>query len=376
MCRPKSHQLADQFELAILRRRRHRIAGIDTGKAALRAHGKPIQRDESGRLLDAALERRFVFELRMFGGDQPEHDGFVLRHEAQGEEAAGARRVVFQEIEPDRQAIEQPLRHFFVAAFRMPMAAAIAAAKMHADVHSFWRGAQELICDGDIFVDQRAPVIAARGKRCLHGGVAEFGECGLVDLDITAARRGECVKLAGEGLERIGPELIHILVGARGHRRIAAAEMQCAGARDRDLRPALRMRFQESNVGAINRMAPLHPTADDRQRLCAAAAFTVAATMGAKGVGAADRVDAQLTERAIEEAVIGAAAEFAVGDEFEPEPLLQADGVANGLFFGGRQRSSVDLAFGETGAFAHQFRRTQQAADVLGTEWRLRGDCI
>src|SRR5215813_3849588 len=119
-------------------------------------------------------------------------------------------------------------------------------------------------------------------------------------------------------------------------------------------------------------MGPLHPAADNRRRLCTAPAGTACTHR----VSAADRIDAQFAERTIEEAVIGAAAEFAVSDEFEAEPLLQADRLDYRLVFSGGECDLIDLAFGKAGTFAHQFRRAQQAADMFGAERRLRCNCI
>ncbi len=79
-----------------------------------------------------------------------------------------------------------------------------------------------------------------------------------------------------------------------------------------------------------------------------------------------------LPSSAIEEAVIGAAAEFAVGDEFEAEAFLQGDGVADGLVFGRGQIVLADFTAGETPALFQQIRRPQQAADMLGAKRRLR----
>jgi hypothetical protein len=74
----------------------------------------------------------------------------------------------------------------------------------------------------------------------------------------------------------------------------------------------------------------MHAAADDRDRLCPTSALPVRT----EGVGAANRVDAQLTERAVEEAVIGAATEFAIRDKFEAQSLLQLDRLGNGVIFG------------------------------------------
>jgi hypothetical protein len=113
----------------------------------------------------------------------------------------------------------------------------------------------------------------------------------------------------------------------------------------------------------------LHAAADHGHRLRAAPAGTA---LCALCLGTADRIDGELAELAVEEAVVGAAAEFAVGDEFEAELLLERDSAANGSVFRRGQRRLIDLAAGEAGALGHQFRRPQQAADMLGAERRLR----
>src|SRR5262249_61772303 len=110
----------------------------------------------------------------------------------------------------------------------------------------------------------------------------------------------------------IRPDLIHVLVCTCRDRSIAAAEVQRAGPWNRDLRPAIRVGFEKCRVGRIDRMGPPHTADDSRDRLCPASALAAAAD----GVGAADSVDAQMTKRAI--TVIGATAEFAIGDKFEP----------------------------------------------------------
>ena len=138
---------------------------------------------------------------------------------------------------------------------------------MHADVHVLWRGGEHPIGDGDVFVDQRAPVIAARRQRRLHLRIAEFGKSGLVDLDVTAAGFGKGVKLARECFHDIGPELIHIPVSARQYRSVSTAKVQCAGPRNRNFWPAIRMAFEETYVGGIDRTGPLHVATDNRNRL-------------------------------------------------------------------------------------------------------------
>ena len=72
------------------------------------------------------------------------------------------------------------------------------------------------------------------------------------------------------------------------------------------------------------------------------------------GVLAADGVDAELAKLAVEEAVIGAAAELSIGHEAKSEPLLQRDGLANSRVLARRQLGARDLALREGGARVEQ----------------------
>jgi len=71
------------------------------------------------------------------------------------------------------------------------------------------------------------------------------------------------------------------------------------------------------------------------------------------------RIDAELAELAIEEAVIGASAKFAVRDGFEAELFLQPNGVANGRVFLRPQCGVIDFGTGETAPLSQEFRRAQ-----------------
>lgn len=149
--------------------------------------------------------------------------------------------------------------------------------------------------------------------------------------------------------------MIEVLVGAREYARIAAAKIQRTWAGDRDLGYAVSIRFEERDIVGIDRMCPLHAAADDRDRLLAPPA-TILATFG---IGAVDCINAEFTELTIEEAVIRATAEFAIGDKFEADLFLQADGLANSRIFLRRQCGLIDFATDETGPLGHQFWRPQ-----------------
>jgi len=199
--------------------------------------------------------------------------------------------------------------------------------------------AQHPVGDGDIFVDQRAPVVAARLERGLHLRIAELGKGRLVDLHIAAAGIGERLQFLAERFDRVVPELVEVRVGARQHGRVAAAKVQCAGAGDGDLRNKLGVGVDEREIRHVDRMAPAHAAFDHGDRLAGALAGRAALR-----IDAADRIDAEVAELAIEEAVIGAAAEFAVGGELQPDTLLQHERVLDGLVFGLGERRLVDFA--------------------------------
>ena len=128
-------RLGDQFELALLVVGAEQIADDVGGEAALRADRKLIERNELRRLVDPALEPVHRFHLRHLGADQAEHHDLAFRHEAQRLKTAGARSVVFQQKAVVRQFVEQPLGNGVVAAFAVPHAALVAAAKMDAAGH-------------------------------------------------------------------------------------------------------------------------------------------------------------------------------------------------------------------------------------------------
>ena len=63
---------------------------------------------------------------------------------------------------------------------------------------------------------------------------------------------------------------------------------------------------------------------------------------------------------------IGGAAEFAVGEHFESAVALQLHDLLDGFVLGGVKGFSLQISEGFP-----QFLRAEQAADVIGTKWRL-----
>jgi len=86
---------------------------------------------------------------------------------------------------------------------------------MHADGHVRRRILKDAVRHGDVFVDEGAPVVAARVQPLPDFGIAELGERRLVDLDVSAAGGAERVELMTKRLDDVVPELIEVGVGVR-----------------------------------------------------------------------------------------------------------------------------------------------------------------
>ena len=137
----------------------------------------------------------------------------------------------------------------------MPLPAAVATAEMHADAHLRQAG-ENAIGYVDVSVDQRIWIISARTQCCLHVRIAELGERRLVDLHITAAGLRERTQFALKCRDDVLPEFVYVVVCLRRHRRIAATEMQRAGAGNGDLRQRCRACAQKCEIGRIDGAFP------------------------------------------------------------------------------------------------------------------------
>src|SRR5262249_5544237 len=261
-------KLNNQSKLSVLRLRRHRIAGVDAGKAALRAYRKTIERHVPARLLDPRAQCCFVFQRRGLRRNQPKHDRFMLRNETQRSKRARTWSVVLEKIERNVQRIEQSLGDILIAALGMPMAAAIATAQMHSDAKRRRRCAQDPVGDVNIIVDQPVPVVAARCQCRLYVGIAEFCEGRFVDLDIATARLRQSFEFPCKGVDDVIPDLFDIARGGREPGGIAAAKMQRAWPRNCDLGKQRRSVFKKVKIGNIDGMGPTPAVFDEGTRLC------------------------------------------------------------------------------------------------------------
>ena len=141
--------------------------------------------------------------------------------------------------------------------------------------------------------------------------------------------------------------------------------MQRTGAGNGDLRDERGVGADELEIRHVDRPGPLHAAVDERHRLGGA-------LPGCRlGVLAADRIDREVAELAVEEAVIGAAAELAVGREFQADAFLQRERVPDRLVLrlGSASRSTSPRA--NLARVSSSTLRPQQAADMLRPERRL-----
>src|SRR3972149_8571424 len=119
MTRPKQRQdyplppapylvcdLLDEGELSPLLLLGDLVAFLGRGEAALRRQAEPVEIDEPGRLLDAALDGVLGLERAGLAGNQSEHRHLGLRQEAQRLGAAGPRPGILPGKGPDGGNVE------------------------------------------------------------------------------------------------------------------------------------------------------------------------------------------------------------------------------------------------------------------------------
>ena len=330
----------------------------------MRGERELVDVDEFRRFLDPAHQHVAAFELAALGGDEAEHHGLALRHEAQRLEAAGALAVVFHEIAVHLDGVEQHLRHRLVAARRHEGGAEIAAAQMHRDRHVGGDVRHRRVDHVGIDFRQLVGVVAARGHLLAQFRIAQIGQVDLVDLQIAAAGVGEGAhRLAVAGAE-VAIEIVHRRIDRLRHRLAAVAEMQRRRRRDRHLRRLFGVRLHELEM-LDHRMRDvaaelLVDAQQDRPRLRALELELALADIGLDPV-----------ERDQEVGLPRGAAVFAVGDRLQSGLLLLLDqrrdlAVLDRLELLGRDLAALALA-----ARLLQRGGTQQAADMVGTKRRL-----
>jgi hypothetical protein len=144
--------------------------------------------------------------------------------------------------------------------------------------------------------------------------------------------------------------------------------VQGARAGNGDLRQGVAARSQKPEILHVNRALPLYAAADHRARLCG---HPVRIFFSGR-----DRVGRDVTELGEKIAMIRAAAKLTVRDEAKSEILLKANGLLDRAIFQLPKFGVRKIAARVCRTEPQQVRRTQQAADMLGTKGRREGHIL
>src|ERR1044072_7648653 len=106
--------------------------------------------------------------------------------------------------------------------------------------------------------------------------------------------------------------------------------MQCARARNCDLRKQFCSGLEKIEIADIDWPGPANAAFHEGGRLRAASA----AGRCAFGIRGIDGIDAEVAELLVEKTVIGTASKFSVGHETQANALLQTDGIGDRRIFG------------------------------------------
>src|SRR5215831_15535681 len=361
--------LDDEAELGELAFLVHRVAADAAGKSALRAQCELLQRGVLARLVDAALELVLRFEPGALGRDQTEDGYLVPGQKTQRFKAAGARAVILEKIAVHVDFVENELSDRLVAAVRHPRAGEIAAAQMHAYRHVtrpiLDRGIEEL----GVAPRQRGRVLADIGDLLAQLRIAQIGEVDLVDLQIATAGCGEIADFLAVDTGKIVVECIDAGIGLGIDRAASAPEMHHSWRRERDLRRRPRDRHEKFEIVDEDSLAvgpPELPGNLHGRRAVQAVAF---GRMKAHRELGGDHLD--IAEFQHEISVPGVAVVFAVGDELEPELLLQSHHLTDCRMLNTLELGIRDLFFLRLFARVDERGGSDEAADVLGAEGRL-----
>src|SRR6516164_6160599 len=347
----------------------HSIAADAAGKSALRAQCELLQRGMLARLVDATLELLLRFEFAALGRDQTEDGHLAPGQKTQRFEAARARAVVFEKIAIHVDFVEDELGDRLVAAVRHPRAGEIAAAKVHARRHVprpiLDRGIEEL----GVGPRQPGRILADIGDLLAQLRIAQVGEVDLVDLQIAAAGRGEVADFLAVDTGKIVVEGVDVGIGLGIDRAASAPEMHDRWRRERDLRRRPRDGCEKFEIVDEDSLAvgPRELAGDlHGRRAVQAVAFG-----RMKAYRELGRDHSRIAEFQHEISVPGVAVVFAVGDELEPELLLQSYHLTDCDLLDTLELGIGDLFFLRLLARVDESGGPDEAADMLGAEGRL-----
>ncbi len=129
-----------------------------------------------------------------------------------------------------------------------------------------WASTRLSTCD--VLLVQVGRVAADRLDVLALGRVVDVGEAGVVELQVAAAELVGAVHLLGVGLDEVIPEGVDIRIDVAIDRRVAAAVMDHARRRDRQLRrlPGVRVVTQEGEGVGEDRLAQPDLAGDAHRR--------------------------------------------------------------------------------------------------------------
>src|SRR5262249_24434077 len=185
---------------------------------------------------------------------------------------------------------------------------------------------------------------------------------------VAAAGLVQVGDLLAVGFREIRPELVHVRIGLLD-RRAVGARVQHRRRGHGELRRVLRHRLQELEVVEHRRLGAPDLARDfhERRLLLGILEFRVA-------VGVA-LVERHAVEVGDEVDVPPVAPELAVGHRLYADRFLLRDDLADMLVLDGFQLGRARLAGPGLVARVVQLLRAQQAADVVGAEWRCFALC-
>src|SRR4051794_35121974 len=212
-------------------------------------------------------------------------------------------------------------------------------------------------------------VAALRGDELALPGGVQGREARVVELEVRAAELAEPPHLLAVRRGEVAPERVQLRVDGRVDRRAAAAVVDHARRRDRQLRGRfLDGAVEEAEVVAEDRVrepeppADVHPGEDGLD-------IALVAVEGDPQLLLGHRRDA--VELVDEVHVPRPAAELAVGHGPQADLLLHPDDLADRVVLDRAQLDRVDTPFGVVLARLQEPRRAQEAAHVVGAERRL-----
>ena len=212
-------------------------------------------------------------------------------------------------------------------------------------------------------VQQFVGIVAAVAQHLALRVVAEIGDEHLVELQVGAARLAEGAHRLAVGLPEVGEERLHVGIDRFLDRLPAAAEMQRGRRGDRHLRHRRRHRLEEPEMLDHRMAGEVDPPVDVQSLGLGLGPFELQALRHA------DQLDAV---EVFEEIVVPPrAAELAIGRELQSAFLLLGDYLPDLRILNRLEMIGADFTVLAFRACVLDRRRTQEAADMVGAEWRL-----